>query len=308
MTVCVAALCDGFTILGASDRMLTAGDVQFEPQQSKLWAMTSSIVAMVAGDSAFQTEILQDVEAIVRKRIEAYPDEWLTVRFVASVYVDVYNRARLRRAEISVLAPLGLDHNSFIGRQHEISPELARQLAAGLLNFEPPSVACIFAGVDTTGGGHLYVTSNADLRCHDSVGFASVGAGRWHSQSHFMFGRHTRSRPFSETLLRTYSAKKRAEVAPGVGMGTDMFLISGLGKYTPIAPHVLDNLEKIYQTKRRREERAEKIAEEQAEKYVEEITEAATRKDQTVLPDNGNDFANDLQSEAEPGIDNEEGL
>lgn len=286
MTVCVAALCDGHTILGASDRMITAGDIQFEPHQPKLWPLTSSIVAMVAGDSALQAEILQEVEAIVRNRIEAQPDNWLAVRGVTYLYVECYNRARLRRAELAILAPFGLDNNSFISRQQEMAPELVRQLAAGIGNFQPPLVSCIFAGVDTT-GGHLYVTIDSEMRCHDTVGFASVGAGHWHAQSHFMFSRHTRNRLFPETLLRTYSAKKRSEVAPGVGSGTDMFLISGLGKYTPIDPHVLDDLEKIYQTKRKRDQRTEKLAEESAEKYVQEITEAATRKDQTVLPGDG---------------------
>jgi hypothetical protein len=214
----------------------------------------------------------------------------LSVRYVANLYIDVFSRARLRRAEIAILAPLGLDHSSFIARQSEIAPELVRQLAAGVLNFEAPAVSCIFAGFDIS-GGHLYVTANSDLRCCDSVGFASVGAGRWHAQSHFMFGRHARHRPFPETLLRTYSAKKRAEVAPGVGMGTDMFLVTGLGTYTPIAQHVLDDLEKIYQRKRRRDERTEKIAEESAERYVQEITEAATPKDQAVLPEDGGRYA-----------------
>jgi hypothetical protein len=94
MTVCVAAMCDGYTILGASDRMLTAGDVQFEPQQSKLWAITSSIVAMVAGDSAFQTEILQDVEAIARKRIEAYPDDGCLFDMLP-IYTLMFSAARV---------------------------------------------------------------------------------------------------------------------------------------------------------------------------------------------------------------------
>jgi|GEM_PF-3090515 len=30
MTICVASIGDNSTILGASDRMLTAGDIQFE--------------------------------------------------------------------------------------------------------------------------------------------------------------------------------------------------------------------------------------------------------------------------------------
>jgi hypothetical protein len=42
--------------------------------------------------------------------------------------------------------------------------------------------------------------------------------------------------PFSsspETLLLTYLAKKRSEIAPGVGKGTDMFII---GPAAPLVP------------------------------------------------------------------------
>ena len=37
VTVCVAAICEGNSyLIGASDRMLTTSDIEFEPQQSKI--------------------------------------------------------------------------------------------------------------------------------------------------------------------------------------------------------------------------------------------------------------------------------
>jgi hypothetical protein len=42
MTVCIAARSNGPLLL-ASDRMLTAGDIQFEPPVRKLHMLTSSI-------------------------------------------------------------------------------------------------------------------------------------------------------------------------------------------------------------------------------------------------------------------------
>lgn len=60
MTVCVAAISQsstgtGLMITGASDRMLTAGDIEFEPEQSKIQPLTNSIALMLAGDSAHTT-------------------------------------------------------------------------------------------------------------------------------------------------------------------------------------------------------------------------------------------------------------
>src|SRR5581483_4200668 len=62
MTVCVAAITEINTLIGISDRMMTAGDVEFEPEQSKIWPLTKYIVAMVAGDFALQVDILRPVE------------------------------------------------------------------------------------------------------------------------------------------------------------------------------------------------------------------------------------------------------
>ena len=59
--------------------------------------------------------------------------------------------------------------------------------------------------------------NGARVACYDMIGFAAIGIGGWHAQSRFMFAKHTRRSPQPETLLLTYSAKKQAEVAPGVG-------------------------------------------------------------------------------------------
>jgi hypothetical protein len=70
MTVCIAARAKmipkaGDTvgqpvdvIVAAADRMLTAGDVQFEPSAgTKIFTLSSSIFMMTAGDAALQAEI-----------------------------------------------------------------------------------------------------------------------------------------------------------------------------------------------------------------------------------------------------------
>jgi hypothetical protein len=49
------------TVMGMSDRMLTAGDVQFQPPSSKIWALTNSITMMAAGDIGTQSEIHTEV-------------------------------------------------------------------------------------------------------------------------------------------------------------------------------------------------------------------------------------------------------
>jgi hypothetical protein len=65
--------------------MLTAGDVEFEPPQKKVWFLTPSIVAMIAGNASVQGEILQDVHIELQSQILANTMEWYRVRDVAEL-------------------------------------------------------------------------------------------------------------------------------------------------------------------------------------------------------------------------------
>lgn len=287
VTVCVAAICNTGAVLGASDRMLTAGDVEFEPSQSKVRVLTSSIAVMVAGDSSLQSEILQEVMKDINARIQSDPSNWWLVKDAAELYCRYYNEVRGKRTERAILAPLGLDRNTFISRQNEMSDALVRQVATELINFSMPDVAVIFAGTDPV-GTHIYVCQGGNVECMDSVGFASIGIGRWHANSQFMFAQHDRSKSFPETLLLTYAAKKRAEVSPGVGKGTDMFTIGpDLGSYVQVHADVVTELKRMYQTRIASEKRASTKANRDVNSYVENLIRAATPKEQEAKPSDG---------------------
>ena len=91
-----------------------------------------------------------------------------------------------------------------------------------------------------------------------------------------MFARHTRYRPLAQSMLLTYAAKKRAEVAPGVGTETDMFWVGPqLGTYTTVTIPMIKALYKMYHRNQRRIEKSNERAETEARQYVEEITRAA---------------------------------
>ncbi|MFI5394491.1 MAG: hypothetical protein ACHQ9S_03065 [Candidatus Binatia bacterium] len=254
VTICVATLSVlpldpdnlGQIVIGASDRMLTADDVEFEPQQTKVFVVSRSITVMTAGQSAMQNEILDNVMADVNRRIQLEPDNWWKVVDVADLYVRYYNQARLRRSEHALLAPLGLTHDTFVQRQREMSPKLAMRLAEELIGFQAPGVEAIISGIDDT-GAHIISVDDGKWTLQDVVGFAAIGAGYWHANSHLMLAGHTRFKLFPEALLATYSAKKKAEVAPGVGEVTDMFLIGPQkGTYSPVGEPLMKQLDDIF--------------------------------------------------------------
>jgi hypothetical protein len=81
VTVCVAAIAERYRLIGVSDRMLTAGDVEFEPEQSKLWMFSNSMAALIAGDMSIQTQIFRELDIEVKRRILATPNDWVSVRW-----------------------------------------------------------------------------------------------------------------------------------------------------------------------------------------------------------------------------------
>lgn len=276
MTVCIAALCNNGTVLiGASDRMLTGGDViEYEPDQTKIIQLTTSIVVMCAGSAPFQTEIMQRVAMDVNARIAASPDDWWNVRDVAFLYNKHYNEEKNRRAESSILAPLGLNSKSFFKTQLTMNSALVTKLTEEIVNFEMPDAEAIFAGIDPT-GAHIYTASGPNISCHDSEGFAAIGGGSWHANSQFMFAAHSRFKGGPETLFLTYYAKRRAQIAPGVGEVTDMWAAGpGLGSYEPIPQAIIADIEAIYSEYQKNTREKVKESEEKMHAYVKKLAGA----------------------------------
>ena len=301
MTVCVAAMCAANILIGASDRMLTAGDVEFEPDTAKIYNLSNSAVAMIAGEASLQIEILQSLYRFVGERIKAKPQEWVPLNDLANEYQGIYQAIKSRKAEARVLRPIGLTLDTFITRQREMSASIVADLTKEIINFDMPAIEAIVSGVDDT-GAHIYVVNNTEVTCRDAIGFAAIGAGYWHANSQFMFAGHNRNRPLPETLLLTYAAKRRAEVAPGVGAGTDMFSVGpGPGTYGPILKEIIDDVDKIYKRTRARAAQSIKKSNQEVNKYVEQLgTQAAAQEQRTPTP-NPTEKTNGAESTGEEG-------
>jgi hypothetical protein len=170
--------------------------------------------------------------------------------------------------------------DSFAQHQQAMSPKLVSDLSRAIINFDMPGIEAIVAGVDGM-GSHIYVVTNSEVSCRDAVGFAAIGVGFWHANSQFMFAGHNRSMPLPETLLLTYAAKRRAEVAPGVGSATDMFTMGPApGAYSRIKPEIIEDLGKIYKRTRKRAAQSVKKGNDEVTKYVAQLGKEATQQQQ----------------------------
>jgi|GEM_PF-588769 len=290
VTVCIAAICEGNTILGAADRMITSGDIEFEPAEAKhapvfkIVPLMNSIVMLWAGDSGFQSEAALHAWSAIQQQLRDKPTAWPFVNDAVNHYIEFYNRKKSEAARKQILVPLGLDQQSFVSKQKEMSPEFIKQVTAQLQNFEMPEdngVETIFTGIDDT-GPHMYMLVENEAICCDPVGFAAIGSGGRHAESQFMLSGHSRNSALGDTLLLLHAAKKRSEVAPGVGKATDMFTIGPVkGTFAWLGgtgwPRTIDmnRLDAIYDATEAKQQEALNHSKQEMRGYIEEIRKAA---------------------------------
>ena len=257
MTIAIAALCgwpNDVSIIAVADHMVTSGDVEFEQPQPKMWQLHTSCVAVFFGLSAAQGQIASRAEAwIASQRVV----EIATVAEIYAFYLRDYVR---REAEADLLAPLALKSADLVKEPPVVNATLIQQLSKQLQAYYDSSGlsddlgGAIIAGVDGT-GAHLYLIEHGKVRFMDSIGFVAAGGGQWHAESQFMFSRYTRGWEFPDALSLMYAAKKRAEVAPGVGPETDIVIITTKPPnviHTRSDSDLVQGLESVYQEHKRK--------------------------------------------------------
>jgi 20S proteasome alpha/beta subunit len=188
MTIGIAAICrieEAPSVILCSDRMLTTGDIEFQSPTRKNFRLTSHVGAVIAGDVATQTAVLQSTAA------EAQNLELASVQEIASVFAE--NLARHNRAvvEREVLFPLGLTIDKFAGSTGQMDHDLSMQISQAL-TARQNGTAAIVAGVEPSESAdqslaHIYYITGAGVyRCLDHIGFAAIGIGEHHAASQFM--------------------------------------------------------------------------------------------------------------------------
>ncbi|MCI0618955.1 hypothetical protein L0244_38775, partial [bacterium] len=273
VTVCIAARSFSAVFL-VSDRMITSGDIQFEPPVAKIFFLTSSIAIMAAGDSAFHTEIMKDVVKEVNDRVVAEPDNWWLVKDIVDIYIKYRNVAKLKRSEATILAPLNLDRNSWLINQKIMDSNLIESIARDLIAFDLPEVSVIIAEIDNLQNNpttHIYSIHNDYISCDDSIGFRAIGSGARHAESQFMLTGHAWNSGPHATAALAYRAKKDAEIAPGVGKGTDMYMIAGLGNSSQVRPNIQEKMEREYQKMKKKYVKIQDELNKEVKRYVDSL-------------------------------------
>jgi hypothetical protein len=234
VTVCIAGLFKfnygtleapdlGHAAITVSDRKLTAGDIEYEPNQTKVAYLGNSLI-MVSGDIAIHSQAIQDT-------IKGLNSRDLPPRDIALIYGRAVQAINARHAESEILAPRGLNTDTFTAQQKDFSQAFIDTIMAQLQNRQPADIEALVVGSNGERASIYLVDSRGKEYCMDDVGFAAIGIGAWHAKSRLMSVGYVNSRTLAPSLTALYAAKKGAELAPGVGSATDIRIVLKSGSF-----------------------------------------------------------------------------
>jgi len=125
-----------------SDRLITAGDVQYAPQRQKTARFGNSML-LIAGDFGVHSQAIQDTEKEIKGRV-------LSPHDTARIYGRAIQSGNWSRAENEILAPLGLNLDTFLAQQKDYSDGFVNTITSQIQNRHPSDVEALLVGSDGT--------------------------------------------------------------------------------------------------------------------------------------------------------------
>lgn len=227
MTVCIGAICNkGNSAVVISDRMVTTGypPIEFEHNSAKIEKINDRCLMLTAGDALKSRDLVQ----LLKTKVASLQDP--PIAQIVEECKKSYEELRLKLVEENWLFPRGLNFEFFYKQRGilNLPPDLAMLLDREMVKFNY-GVEILIGGIDN-GGSHIYGIRNPGISdCYDKLGYHSVGIGYIHAISTLISHSYCPELSLNESVYVTYEAKKNAEVAPGVGVKTDIAIISSNG-------------------------------------------------------------------------------
>ncbi|MCL5091035.1 MAG: hypothetical protein M1514_03435 [Patescibacteria group bacterium] len=224
MTICIAAMAEnGKKIVLAADRMITANfpiPTEFETDDvPKIYRVGSSAIAMSAGNA------LSAYEVIERARAQVNSQQISKVEQITEVIRRTYQDYRRQLIIERVLEPRGLNLDSYYNSQQKLVLGVVQEVESQLTGFNL-GVELIVAGCRDGDECHIFTITHPGVTfLHDALGHVSIGSGAPHVMYFFIGSSYKKNLPVAEVEQIVREAKKKSEVAPGVGRQTELIII-----------------------------------------------------------------------------------
>ncbi|MGB3305506.1 MAG: hypothetical protein WBA63_04915 [Thermomicrobiales bacterium] len=231
-----------------------SGLIEFEHEVSKSTPINDHAIALQAGDAVAASAILKRATGA-----QTMDDESITA--FSELVAQQYNLYRLGLVDEHIFKPRGLSSTQFYsGQQQAFQPQLAAQLDHQASTFQL-GVQLIVAGVDQD-GAHIHgIDPPAGLYMeYEAIGFHAIGSGAIHALQSLIELKQAPTRSLVDSVTNVVISKRRAEVAPGVGHDSDIFVVRQ-SQVTRLEDDVVERVDAIYQAslERSRERDSEKL-------------------------------------------------
>ncbi len=249
MTQLIGAICDdGKKVITLSDRMVSTGDMTlaFEHPRIKAMVITQKSVVMTAG-TVHEPDLLRQAKERAKGKERIVE--------IADILKEVYQEFREEHVVDEVLRPLAgiKSFAEWHGKQRSLHDGLVMDLNQGIANYRL-GLSLLLAGVDN--GGHLIRIDDPGIyRSFDSLSYCCIGMGDRHADNVYAWYKYSSAFPLVEALYIGFEAKKRSEMAGGVGKLTDILIMDTNG-IKEICPGTINILEEIYYDRESKSERA----------------------------------------------------
>jgi len=232
MTICIAAICDnGKTCVISADKEITlpGAALEFEHKESKIDVLSKTCAVMSSGDALLAAEVIGKT----RSTLPQGKDH--SILSIAEKLRDTFIAIHLERAESVFLIPRGLTFKEFREKGAQQLPlPVFQEIQNQLFNYGINVVDFLIVGVDNS-GSHIFrvhyngVAGGSWLEWCEKIGHREIGSGALHSSIYLSLESQYSGTNLSDTIYNVYSAKKIAELSPGVGPATDMAIITNQG-------------------------------------------------------------------------------
>lgn len=235
MTICIAALAeDGRKIVAAVDRMITANfpiPTEFETDDvPKIYSVGNSALAMSAGNALSAYEIMERAKAQIQSQ------QISKIEQIVEVIRKTYQDYRQQLIVEKYLEPRGLNLTSYYGMQQKLVLGIVQDIENQLMHFNI-GVDLIVAGCRDGEECHIFsVTHPGVSTTHDAIGHVSIGSGAPHVMYYFIGSNYRKGMSVEEVKKIVLDAKKRSQVAPGVGKQTELIIVPEKETHEPAKP------------------------------------------------------------------------
>lgn len=248
MTVGVAVMFQSNNRVGivtASDRMLTALDigVEYEHPLSKFATLTPSVMALVAGNIVVHSAVAK--AAVEKIRIRKLTD---TIE-IAETYAAELRTYSRTKAEQYYLAPLNLTFDRLVSDKSGVDRAVFDDVYPKVTGYpftDEMDVQTLVVGCTPTGTELCAIDNLGRVTLQTDIGFHAIGIGVSHAMGHLMQAGTQKNQDYYAALWAAYCAKRRAEIAPGVGKETDMVWLWD-NRIERIANDIIADLKNQYQ-------------------------------------------------------------